>query len=183
MSLNFDYSHVDVKTELVTILKAELQNKGLPTVKVLRSDPKSPAEMPCIGINRVDDTETSQSMGDVTGNDFDAVTSTYTNQFGTFFSEAVEIRIWHTNADERDKLYRLMKAIVFAYRMTLVEKGLLNITMRGGRDEQDNTMQHAPDVIYWSTITMSYLNPLDINVRETVSAITDILDNGQMNNG
>lgn len=172
--MNFDFSHLDVKQEIQTALKNALPARGYDTVKVLKADPKSASELPCVGINRADDSETSQSIGDIHGDSYDAETKLYTTEQGTFFSESLELRIWHTNADERDKLYHLVKATLFAMRRDLVAKGLLNLTLRGGRDEQDNTMQHAPDVLYWSSLTFTYLNPLDIELYETVEPITSI---------
>lgn len=170
----FTFEHVDVKEEMVQVLKKQLPGFGFPSVKVLKSDPQTQAEVPCIGINRVDDSETEQSLADAAGVHYDQATQTYYQVFGTYFSESVEVRIWHTNADERDKLYRHVKAMLVALRQPLVEKGLLNITLRSGRDEQDSSMAQAPMVLYWSAITMSYLNPMDVTFTEVVPAITAI---------
>ena len=178
--MNFTFETVDVKEELTQILKAELPKQGFPNVKVIKSDPQSPSEFPCVGINRISDDETSQSISDQLGVAYDPNTKTYTEFKGTFFSEAVEVRVWHTNADQRDLIYRTVKGILFAYRQVLVEKGLLNVTLRGGRDEQDSTMAYAPVVIYWGTITMSYLNPLNVDIIDTVDTITAITDNGSL---
>lgn len=173
--MNFSFETVDVKQELVLALRRELPNFGYQgnlAVKVLKADPQSPSELPCIGINRIDDSESGQSLADSQGTVFNPDTNELQTISGTFFSESVEVRIWHTNADERDKLYRITKAILFAIRPDLVEKGLLNLTLRSGRDEQDSTMAQAPMVLYWSTITMSYLNPLDVSVLSQSYAIT-----------
>lgn len=172
--MTYTFDHVDVKEELVKALKTELPKFGFSTVKVIKADPQTHTEIPCIGINRVDDSETSQSLADVAGSHFDKDTNTQYRTFGTYFQESMEIRVWHTNADERDKLYRHMKAILLANRLPLVEKGLLNITLRGGKDEQDSTMQQAPMVLYWSTITLSFLNPLDVTFEEIVAPISAI---------
>jgi hypothetical protein len=149
-------------------------------VKVLKADPQSPAELPCIGVNRANDNESSQSLTDSYGTAYNPDTKELDTFYGTFFSEEVEIRVWHTNADERDKLYQTVKAVLFAGRSDLVQKGLLNVTLRGGRDEQDSTMQNAPTVLYWGTITMSYLNPLDVQFVDTVEPITAVPDNGSI---
>lgn len=173
--MNFTYETVDVKQELVNRLKQELPNFGYVgnlTIKVLKADPQSHTEFPCIGINRIDDSESNQSIADSQGTVFNPDTNELQTITGTFFSESMEIRVWHTNADERDKLYQTVKAILFAIRPDLIQKGLLSITLRSGRDEQDSTMQQAPVVIYWTTITMSYLNPLDVAVLNQSYAIT-----------
>jgi hypothetical protein len=172
--LTYTFEHVDTKSELVNRLKSELPKFGFSNVKVLKSDPAAPSELPCIGINRLDDSETSQSIADVAGDYFDKETKVYYKTYGTYFQESLEIRIWHTNADERDRLYRHLKAILLAIRLPLVEQGLRNLTLRTGRDEQEVTGQNAPVAIYWSTINLSALNPLDVTFEEVTEAITAI---------
>lgn len=176
-TMDFNFKTVDVKEELTQAFKKALPKFEFAAVKVLKADPQSQTELPCIGINRVNDDESNQSIGDSHGNSYNSDSKTYTTEQGTFFSEAIEVRVWHTNADERDKLYRVVKAVLFAYRLPLVQKGLLNISLGGGRDEQDSSMQNAPMVIYWSAITMRFLNPMDVEVYETVDTITDITVN------
>lgn len=176
--MEFTFATVDVKAELVTILKAELPKKGFKDVKVVKGDPATHAELPCVGINRIDDSETNQSLADASGTAYDKDTQTYTTFQGTFFSEAMELRVWHTNADSRSTLYVALKAILFAFRRELVGKGLLQVELRSGRDEQDTTMKEAPLPIYWSTITMTYLNPLDVEITETVAPISAVIDQG-----
>ena len=166
----FTFEHVDVKEEMVQILKKELPKFNF-NVKVMKADPQTHTEIPCIGINRVSDDETSESLVDGHSTLYNRNTEQYTDVFGTFFQESLEVRIWHTNADERDRLYRHTKAILFGMRTGLVEKGLLNITLRTGRDEQDTSQAQAPMALYWSTITMSYLNPLDIQYVRTIAPI------------
>lgn len=177
VDINFDYGTVDVKDEVIGALKINLPKFGFGKVKVLGSDPQSPSELPCVGINRANDDEANMSIADHHGDDYDGTSGTYVTQQGTFFSESVEIRVWHTNADERDKLYKVVKAILFTYRLAWVEKGLLNVSLRGGRDEQDSSMTNAPTVIYWSVITMVYLNPLNVEITESVEGITDFTVN------
>lgn len=174
MVKDFTFEHVDVKTELVEALKNTLPKFNFNGVKVLKADPQGAAELPCIGINRIDDSESEPSISDAVETRYDKDTGTYYQVFGSFFSESVELRVWHTNADERDRLYRHTKAVLLAMRLPLVEKGLLNLTLRSGRDEQDSSMQQAPMVLYWSTITMSYLNPLDVTFAEVAQPITGI---------
>lgn len=171
---DFTFEYVDVKQALVDALKDQLPKMGYPTVKVIKSDPATASEIPCIGINRVDDSEDQQSIANAEGNYYDKDTQTYYETFGSYFSESMELRIWHTNADERDNLYAAMKAILLAQRLPLVQQGLLNISLRGGRDEQEVSGDQAPIAIYWSTITMSFLNPLDVTFTQTASAITAV---------
>lgn len=179
--MSFTFETVDVKQELVQRIKAELANFGYTgsnTVRVLKADPQSPSELPCIGINRIDDSESAQSITDSEGTAYNPDTAQLETFYGTFFSESLEVRVWHTNADERDRLYQTVKAILFATRTSLVAQGLLNINLRGGRDEQDSSMAQAPMILYWSTITMSYLNPLNVSFIGNVDIIQSITDNG-----
>jgi hypothetical protein len=172
--MSFTFQHVDVKSEIVNQLKRELPKFNFGNVKVIKADPLTQAEMPCIGINRVDDNESEQSLADAQGHFYDAEMKEYRTFYGTFFQESLEVRVWHTNADERDRLGLHTKAILFAIRPSLVEKGLLNITLRSGRDEQDSTMQQANTALYWTSITMSYLNPMDVTFVSTVEPISAV---------
>lgn len=180
---DFTFEHVDVKQEMVTALISELPKAGYSNIRVLKSDPQTPTEYPCIGINRANDDETNQTIDDVIGEPtYDPVTQIYSVLKGTYFQESLEIRIWHTNADERDKLYPIVKATAVALRDRLVYLGLRNIILRGGRDEQDTTMQSAPTALYWASITMSYLNPLNVylNVIALPIASGDIAPSGTL---
>lgn len=172
--MNFTFETVDVKTELVEYLKAELPKFGFSEVKVIKADPQSASEIPCVGINRVDDSEATDTIADAVGNRYDDVTKQYYQVYGSYFQEAVEIRVWHTNADERDRLYRHVKAILFACRLSLAEKGLINLKLRSGKDEQDSSMAQAPMVLYWAPITMSFMNPMNVTFEESVHTITAI---------
>lgn len=178
--MSFQFEHVDVKQEIVNKLKIELPKFGFSRVKVLKADPQTATEIPCIGVNRVDDNETEQSIADSQGTYYDKSTKEYKKFFGTFFQESIECRVWHTNADERDKLYRHVKAILVALRNELVERGLLNLSLRSGRDEQDSSQAQAPMVLYWSTITMTYLNPMDIEFVEIVEPISAVPTNEKL---
>jgi hypothetical protein len=183
--MTYSFEHVDTKSELVASLSEELPKFGFGNVKVLKSDPIAPSELPCVGINRLEDSETSQSISDVAGNYYDAETKTYYSTFGTYFQDSLEIRIWHTNADERDRLYRHLKAILLAVRLPLIEKGLQNVSLRTGRDEQDTSGQNAPFPIFWATLTMNSLNPLDVTFEEVIEPISaiDVVDTGGVLNG
>ncbi len=166
MTLVFNY--VDVKTEMVTELRKHISSK----IRVLKSDPREASEIPCIGINRAGDDEQNQVLGDDFGVVFDEALDQHVSYKGTFFNETMEIRVWHSNADERDKLYIKMKAVLLDLRDTLVDKGLRNIKLSGGRDEQENNF--PPHPLYWAAINMNYLNPLEVQVKIEEDVIEDI---------
>lgn len=179
----YRFEHVDTKNELMRFLNQELPKFGFRNVKVLTGDPTTPAELPCIGINRLDDSESNQSIGDMAGEHYDEKAKVHYRTHGTYFQESLELRIWHTNAGERDKLYRHLKAILIAIRMELVKRGLRNLTLRSGKDEQDSTGQNAPVPIYWSTITLSAMNPLDVTFEEIIEPISAIAVNADVFEG
>ncbi len=168
MSLNFNY--IDVKTELVK----ELRNHINDNIRILKSDPREVTEIPCIGINRAGDDEQSQVLGDELGIVFDESLGFHVSYKGTFFSETMEIRVWHSNADERDALYILTKAVLINLRDFLIEKGLRNLKLSGGRDEQENNF--PPHPLYWAAINLNYLNPLDITVVLDDKSIIEEID-------
>lgn len=179
----FQFDTIDVKQAIVDTLKTGLQKLGYTgknTVKVIKADPQSPSEIPCIGVNRADDSESSQSLTDGEGTLYDPVAQTNQTFYGTFFSEAQEIRIWHTNADEREKLYQAVKALLYALRFDLGQQGVINFNLRSGRDEQDTTMVQAPMPLYFATFIMTYLNPLDVAFTEPVSVISAVNTSGTL---
>lgn len=153
--------YIDVKHNVVTLLQEALAERGYNKIKVLKGDPRTPADIPCVGVNRAGDDEVPQSLGEDFGSEYDPATDKWTETRGTHFSETLEIRIWHSNADERDKLYALCKVLLFSIRPILTAQGVLNIVLRGGRDEQDNTF--PPHPLYWGTITMNYAVPLEVD--------------------
>lgn len=181
--MNFTFELVDAKTEVVELLKTSLPKFGFQEVRVIKADPQSSAEIPCIGVNRVDDSESTDTIADAVGTHYDPETETNYRTFGSYFQESLEIRAWHTNADERNRLYQTMKAILFAGRQDLTAKGVLNIKLRNGRDEQDSSMAQAPMVLYWASITMSYLNPLDVQFEEASYTISSIVGNMKATKG
>jgi hypothetical protein len=148
---------------------------GSSMVRVFTSDPLDHAYIPGIGINKVGLTEDASSSGlglvsqQPTYN-FD--TKAYTEYKGAFMQEAIEVRVFHHNSDERDKLAILVLAVLFAIREQLVLQGLRDITLAGGRDEQDNTLMNQP--LFMHSITMHYLNPLDVQVTTTVDDVESI---------
>lgn len=149
-------NYVNVKDELVKLLKDELIRLNLSNIRVLKSDPKDAVEIPCIGINRISDDETNQVLNDSAGffEDYDEVK-------GVYFNESYELRIWHSNAEERDKLYILLKAILIKIRKKLVEKGIGHAIIKGGRDEQENNF--PPHPLYWATLTLTVLNYMEVD--------------------
>lgn len=168
-----NYTYIDGKDVLVTKLTELLRAEGYGTVRVFRGDPRLQTDVPCIGINRAGDDEAQQVIGNSFDTVFDDTLGKWVEIEGTYFSETLEIRVWHTNADERDTLYRLTKVMLFAIRNTLAEHGIRNITLRGGRDEQDNTFNPTP--MYWGSILMTYIAPLEVNVQWDKVTSIDVL--------
>lgn len=163
------FEDLDVKTELVDRLQKHYRTMGI-KIRVLKADPRELAEIPCIGINRVGDDESNTMLGGIGGTFQNKTTGVWYRQKSTYFNQSLEIRIWHKNPDERDKIYRYLKAFLFNMRDELEALGLRNITMSGGRDEQENNFPPFP--LYWSVINLRYLQPLDIN--SVANVITDV---------
>ncbi|WP_308722499.1 hypothetical protein [Paenibacillus polysaccharolyticus] len=166
-----EFNSVDVKEELLQFLKKGFKENAV-RMNVFKSDPQTETELPCVGINRVSDSEAAHILGDFGGDDFDRDALQYSEIHSTHFQESMEVRIWHTNADERERAYRVMKALLMLFRPVAVSKGLLSFGMEAGKDESDFTGQVAPFPVYWASIIISYLNPLDVQVTERVEAIS-----------
>lgn len=169
------YMYVNVKDFLYQAISGELMSSGSSKVRVFTSDPLDHAYIPGIGINKVGLTEdgNSSGLGLVSQQPtYDPGTKAYTEYKGAFMQEAVEVRVFHHNADERDKLAILVLAVLFAIREQLILEGLRDITLSGGRDEQDNTLMNQP--LFMHSLTMHYLNPLDVQVTTTVESVDSI---------
>lgn len=169
------FNYVNVKKFIYEALDGELRDSGANKIRVFTSDPLDQAYIPGIGINKVGLTEdaTSSGLGLVSQQPtYNPDTKEYTEYKGAFMQEAVEVRVFHTNPDERDKLAIHVLAILFAVREQLLKLGLREITLSGGRDEQDNVLMSVP--LFMHSITMHYNNPLDVQVTTTVDRVESI---------
>jgi len=172
----YNYLYVDVKEELYQALFAEGRSSNKPQVRIFKSDPVDPAHIPCIGINRTNLNEdgNSNGIGRVARTPtYNPTTKEYTTYSGAYMQESVEVRVFHTNPDERDKLGIFALAALYAVRSHLEQMGLANMTISGGRDEQDNNLL-GDRVLYMHTLSMHYLNPLDVTVTTIVEDIASI---------
>jgi hypothetical protein len=141
-------------------------------VKVIKSDPTGPADLPSICINRTSDREINQSLGDSFGQDRDPDNQRVLQYWGTNFKETLEIRIWTQNSDQRDLLYAITKAILFEYRPYLALKyGVVNQNITGGRDEASHVQQKG-QTLYWGVIMFEAEN--SIQRTEYVDMVTDV---------
>ncbi|WP_025684572.1 hypothetical protein [Paenibacillus maysiensis] len=177
-----EFSSVDVKEELLQFLKKGFKDSAV-RMNVFKADPQTETELPCVGINRVSDSEAAHILGDFGGEDFDRESLEFSEIHSTHFQESMEVRIWHTNADERERAYRILKALLMLFRPVAVQKGILNFSMEAGKDESDFTGQVAPFPVYWASIVITYLNPLDVQTTEHVDAISGFTVKGGLSIG
>lgn len=181
------YNYLDVKGLVVERLKTILADAGYTEkaeIRVLKSDPHDPADIPCVGVNLANADEDGNTLSDESGAEFDPTlfngAGGYKHFRGAFFRETLEIRLWHKNADERDKIRVLLMAQLFGLKKELTSLGLRTIKISGGRDEQDNA-QLQPHPIYFAPFTLNYLNPVE--VWEEYEVIGDITVNATYNDG
>ncbi len=171
------FNSVDMKEELLQFLKRSFRAAQI-KIAVLKSDPQTEGELPCIGINRVSDSEMNHIIGDFAGETFDSDQLEYSQLYGPTFQESMEIRIWHRNADERERIYRLLKALIIQFRIRAVEIGIRSFSIEGGKDESDFSGQVVPFPVYWASLVISYLNPMDVEITQRVATITSVTVNG-----
>lgn len=171
----YGFQYVDVKQVIYEALMAELSSSDMEIVRVFKSDPIEQAQIPGIGINKIalNEEAATAGLGLVSqAPTYKIETHEYTTYSGVYMQEAVETRIFHQNPDERDKLAIMVLAVLFAVRGKLFEVGLQNITLSGGRDEQDNNLMSMP--LFMHSITMHYINPLDVQVTTVVADVGSI---------
>ncbi len=172
----YTYQYVDVKQYIADALTGQLPATNFGAVYVFKNDPLDEAKFPAVGINMVSLDEQSTGLGLVTQTPtYDATAQTYTEYQGMYLQETVEVRVFAQNADLRDKLRIFALATLFTLRNTLVQNGIDQIKISGGRDEQDNTLlQSGP--LFMNAVLLSYLNPLNVQIQQTnVPAVTDVL--------
>ena len=167
-----DLKGTDLKHELVRIIKREMIAQGV-QVKVITTDPRDIKELPCIALNRVTDNESQMGFNNLYDEEYDPATEQSNPFYSGLMTENIEIRIWTENSDERDSLSFLSKGILILAKQELIKKGLGNMQLNGGRDEQD-FKTFDPYFIYWYVINFTALNPMD--VRPTPTTVKPIVD-------
>jgi hypothetical protein len=172
------YAYVDVKDWLVQRLKTLLHDAGYvdkTEIRVLKSDPHDATDIPCVCVNLANADETNSMLGDFAGSEVDPTLNSGAGGvrrfYGTFMAETMELRVWDLNLDERDALRVFLTAQLFGLRREMLDLGIRQMRISGGRDEQDNvTLQPHP--LYWAPFNISYLNPIE--VYEDDALISDI---------
>jgi hypothetical protein len=164
----------DLKHELVRIYQREFALRNI-QMTVLSSDPRVHAEIPCLAINRTNDSEDNQGFNNFYEEKFNTVDADNVSDdilYSGLMTETCEIRMWTENAQMRDDYYFTIKEIALLAKQELILKGLGNMRITGGRDEQD-FKTFEPYFIYWATINFVALNPLD--VKRNIPAIYGII--------
>ncbi len=172
-----NFSSVDMKEQLLQFLKQSFRAAQI-KMTVLKSDPQTSGELPCIGINRVSDSEINHTLGDYAGDTFDEDEMEYSELYGAVFQESMEVRIWHNNADERERIYRLLKALIIQFRKNAVQLGVRSFSMEAGKDESDFSGNVVPFPVYWASIVITYINPFDVEIVQHANAITSVTVDG-----
>ncbi len=172
-----DFKSIDMKEQLLQFLKQSFRAAQI-KMTVLKSDPQTSGELPCIGINRVSDSEINHTLGEYAGDTFDEDEMEYSELYGAVFQESMEVRIWHNNADERERIYRLLKALIIQFRKSAVQLGVRSFSMEAGKDESDFSGNVVPFPVYWASIVITYMNPFDVEITQHVNAITSVTVNG-----
>jgi hypothetical protein len=164
------------KSAIIALLKLGLDHYyGLNMLKIIGSDPTLEGNIPCVAVNIASKNLQGEAIGqsEDAQYDDDPASPTYQKWLitrSTFFDEALEIRVWHTNADERDKLAPLVEGILYASLNYLAELGYTNIRLGSGRDEQAQG-NGFPMPLYWYTLVINFWNPLTVKTVSTDSTI------------
>jgi hypothetical protein len=149
----------DLKLELVRIVRAGFKAR-LKDVNVFTSDPRVKEDFPCVGVNRVYDSEDDGSLANFYDQELTPDEKATFERFSGLFTQTCELRIWTENADVRDELYVLLKEILLLAKKELGVLGFGKMVMKGGRDEND-FRTYAPLTIYWGVYNFSALAPMD----------------------
>jgi len=122
-------------------------------VKVILADPRDPAELPCYAIQRNDEIEQPQNIGDeIDEKPIDTLTAGETT--GSDFSSVHTIEAWTTNTDVREFMYKIAKEIMFHNRRNFTELGCVEQSI-SGRDNQGMATPYIPEYVYVSSVTFS----------------------------
>lgn len=164
----YSYFYVDTKDYMQVFMDYQLRTSWRQAVRVFKSDPLEEADIPCVGINVASADQDAGGIG-LTSQPptYDAVTGARTDYKGLYMRETIELRVFHTNPDERDKLRIFCLSALFAAIDGLQAQGLREMRVSGGRDEQDVEIISKP--LFMHTLTLSYLNPLTVTVTTAVA--------------
>jgi len=124
-------------------------NEFLGEIPVLRSDPVTHKTIPAIGINKIQDNESDQFLGDQVAEFKDEFDKAH-RQYGSMWEETLEIRVWSHNSDERDYIGHVIKYILFEARTIMAQLGVVNQRIGGGQDESD-PVSYQPEVMFWTS--------------------------------
>jgi hypothetical protein len=136
-------------SDVVNNILVRGDNSFLNDIKVIRADPNPHMDVPCIAINKINDSETEPFLGDQDGEYVDELNKTHQQDI-SMWTESIELRIWTHNGDERDYLVPILKYILFEIRGILAQLGVINQTISGGQDEFD-PMSYTPKIMYWGS--------------------------------
>jgi hypothetical protein len=149
----------DLKLELVRIIRAGYKARER-DVRVFTSDPRVKEDFPCVGVNRIYDSEDDQALANFYEERLTDTGDGTITTFSGLFTQSSELRIWTENADERDAMYVELKEILLLAKQELANLGFGKMVMKGGRDEND-FRTYAPLTIYWGVFNFSALSPFD----------------------
>lgn len=178
-----DFSKVKIVTSeskrlIVSLLRDGMTAHGYgeDKIRVVGSDPLTESMIPCVGVNRTNDSLQGDAVGQSEVSWFDEEISKWIVQQSVYYEESLEIRVHHKNADERDRIGHLVKGILTAsipYLSSLNGgPGFTNIKVGNGRDEQENNTPFGP--LFWATISLYFWNPLEVNTTTDDPTIEQI---------
>lgn len=148
------------------------------------NDPMDFADFPCVGINLLSDTEYVQSIGDVLGDVTDDEGTLHAGA-STLCQQNVEVKLWSSNGDERDRLGRLLKLALFTGRGTEINPGLfLTIDglwlprITGGIDEGISVTaeQYPAHTVYTRTYYVTAVT--ELTLQEAAPVLEDVVVQG-----
>lgn len=184
------YYVIDSKTAIfnylvggLTALKDSGQfNLGQYKVSIIMRDPMVNTtdmgkEVPCIAINRTDDSFTSRAIGDIGGEQVimreGVAEGTGKVQYSIPFTEVFEIRVWALTPEMRNDIYIALKKIVASMVFDFEKAGLSMVRFDGGKDEADHN--YLPGIpVFWATFNLSMWNSLEFEIAEDVDIISKI---------
>ena len=177
---NTSFSFLDLKGAFINLLElgfAELKkDTDHYSISVFRRDPIFVAgtqgmqnEIPCVCVNRIDDSESDQFIGETVDSSEVGV-----EQHGRFFKETFELRVWSFSAQERDDIYSKLKYIILAGKKQFIEdEGGYIVRMESGVDEADhNFLPGKP--MFWGTMHVSATNGYLLNDTTPYESVSEV---------
>lgn len=171
MASRYTIVHPDLKDLTFTIVTDGFaEREEAKKLTVSNADPEDWGELPMVAINLVSDTQTNSHIGSSLDDELIEEEDQVYAGMGAIFSQVVEVTLWTTNKEQRDRLGKALKEVLFVFGLgTSINPGLFvttpgvaEVRITGGQDQGivDTSQQYAPHALFLRTYYVNAITEL-----------------------